>query len=187
MQIVMGILLALVERNRTGVGTHVDTSMHAGVTALLTVPLAQWFDTGEEPAQGNGRLSGLYACYNLYQASDGRWVAVGALEPKFWAELCRGLGCEDLIARQYEDPQDALKARIAGIFRTRPAFEWFEKLRGTDACVTPVLTVSEVARELGDRKGAAPPALGEHTREVLGRAGLAPGELDELNAQGVIA
>jgi crotonobetainyl-CoA:carnitine CoA-transferase CaiB-like acyl-CoA transferase len=187
MQTVMGILLALVERNRTGQGAHVDASMHAGVTALLTVPLAQWFDTGEEPAAGNGRLSGRYACYNIYQAADDRWVAVGALEPKFWAELCRGLGCEDLIPRQYEEPQDALKARIAEIFHTRPAFEWFEKLRGTDACVTPVLTISEVARELPDTTGPPPPQLGEHTREVLGRHGLSLAELDELNAEGVIA
>jgi crotonobetainyl-CoA:carnitine CoA-transferase CaiB-like acyl-CoA transferase len=187
MQTVTGILLAMVERNRTGKGQHVDVSMYAGVTALLTVPLAMWHETGEEPAPGSLRLNGYYACYNVYQCSDGRWVSVGALEPKFWAELCRGLGCEDLIARQYEEPQDALKARIAEIFRTRPAFEWFEKLRGTDACVTPVLTISEVARELPDRTGPPAPWLGEHTREVLGLNGLSLAELDELNAQGVIA
>jgi len=187
MQTVTGILLAMVERNRTGKGQHMDISMYAGVTSLLTVPLAMWHETGEEPAPGSLRLNGHYACYNVYECSDGRWVSVGALEPKFWAALCQGLACEDLIARQYEEPQTALKARIAEIFRTRPAFQWFEKLRGTDACVTPVLTISEVARELPDRTGPPAPRLGEHTREVLGRAGLGSNELDELCAQGVIA
>ena len=148
MQTVMGILLALVERNRTGKGAHVDISMYAGVTNLLTVPLAQWRETKQEPAPGNGRLNGRYACYNLYQAADGRWLAVGALEPKFWAELCRKLGCEELIVRQYEEPQDALKARVAEIFRTRTTSEWFEVLRSSDCCVTPVRTIGEVAEEL---------------------------------------
>lgn len=187
MQTVMGILLALVERNRTGKGSHVDVSMYAGVIALLTVPLAQWFETGQEPAPGNGRLSGRYACYNVYQAADGRWLAVGALEPKFWAELCRKLGCQELIARQYEEPQDALKARIAEIFRTRPALEWFAELRDSDACVTPVLKISEVAAELPERDGPPPPSLGEHTREVLSRCGLQAAQLETLRAQGVIA
>jgi crotonobetainyl-CoA:carnitine CoA-transferase CaiB-like acyl-CoA transferase len=188
MQTVMGILLALVERNRTGKGSHVDASMYAGVTALLTVPLAQWWETKEEPAPGNGRLNGRYACYNLYQAADGRWLAVGALEPKFWAELCRKLGREDLIARQYEEPQNALKACIGEIFRTRPADEWFAALRDSDCCVTPVRAISEVAKELPERDGPPPPQLGEHTREVLSaRCGLAETELEDLRTSGVIA
>ena len=92
MQAVTGILLALLARNQTGQGRYVDVSMYAGVISLLTIPLAAWRATGREPMPGNEILSGRYACYNLYQAADARWLAVGALEPKFWAELCRRLG-----------------------------------------------------------------------------------------------
>ena len=187
MQTVMGILLALVARHRTGEGRHVDVSMYHGVTSLLTIPLAGYRDAGCEPRPGAETLSGRYACYNIYEAADARWLAVGALEPKFWADLCRRLGCEDLIPRQFEEPQDAVKARIAAIFRTKRAHDWFDELRSSDCCVTPVRTVSEVAGELPDRDGPPPPALGEHTFEVLSRFGLARTELEELKRQGVIA
>jgi crotonobetainyl-CoA:carnitine CoA-transferase CaiB-like acyl-CoA transferase len=187
MQTVMEILSALVARHRTGEGRHVDVSMYDGVTSLLTVPLAGYRDTECEPRPGADTLSGRYACYSIYQAADGRWLAVGALEPKFWAELCRRLGCEDLIPRQFEEPQDTVKARIAGIFQTKRACDWFDQLRDYDCCVTPVRTVSEVAAELPDRDGPPPPSLGEHTYEVLSRFGLARAELEELKRQGVIA
>ena len=187
MQTVQGILLALVERHRTGKGKHVDVSMYAGVTALLTVPLAMWHASGEEPAVGSLRLNGHYACYNVYPCSDGRWISVGALEPKFWAELCRRLQREDLIARQYEEPQDSLRQEVAAIFRARPAFDWFDQLGESDSCVAPVRTISEVARELPKPDGPAPPDLGQHTREVLSSAGLADAEIAELIGQGVLA
>jgi crotonobetainyl-CoA:carnitine CoA-transferase CaiB-like acyl-CoA transferase len=187
MQAVTGILLALVARNRTGEGRHVDVSMYAGVKSLLTIPLAAWRDAGREPMTGRETLSGRYACYSLYQAGDERWLAVGALEPKFWAELCRRLGCEELIAQQFVESQDEVKARVAAIFRTKPAQEWFEQLRDTDCCVTLVRTVSEVAAELPDRDGPAPPLLGQHTGEVLQRSGVPAAAMDELRREGVIA
>lgn len=185
MQSVTGILLALFARNQTGQGRHIDISMYAGVTSLLTIPLAAWRDTGCEPTPGGEILSGRYACYNVYQSGDGRWLAVGALEPKFWAELCRRLDCKDLIARQFEQQQDAVKSRIASIFRTRSAADWFEELRDSDCCVTLVRTVGEVAADLPDHRGTAP-ALGEHTREVLGRIHCSAAEIDDLARQGVI-
>lgn len=172
MQAVTQILLALLARNQTGAGCYIDVSMYAGVKSLLTIPLSAWLDNGCEPTAGNEVLSGRYACYSLYQGSDGRWLAVGALEPKFWAELCRRLGAEDLIARQFEDPPDAVKQRVAAIFRTKPAAEWFEQLRDTDCCVTLVRNVSEVAAEIPGTDGPPPPALGEHTREILNRYGI---------------
>jgi crotonobetainyl-CoA:carnitine CoA-transferase CaiB-like acyl-CoA transferase len=186
MQAVNGILLALLARHQTGEGRHVDISMYAGVISLLTIPLAAWRHTGREPTSGNEVLSGRYACYNLYQASDARWLAVGALEPKFWAELCRRLGAEDLIARQFEEPNDRAKERIASIFRIKSASAWFDELRDSDCCVTLVRTISEVAAELPDRAGPPPPALGEHTREVLGRYGFNAAEIEDLERQGVI-
>jgi crotonobetainyl-CoA:carnitine CoA-transferase CaiB-like acyl-CoA transferase len=92
-----------------------------------------------------------------------------------------------LIKRQFEDPPDAVKARIAAIFRTKRAQDWFDELRDFDCCVTEVRTVGEVAAELPDHDGAPPPAMGEHTFEVLSRSGLARTELEELRRQGVIA
>lgn len=185
MQAVSGILLALLARHHTGEGRHVDVSMYAGVTSLLTIPLAAWRTTGHEPMSGNEVLSGRYACYNLYQTAGARWLAVGALEPKFWAALCRRIAAEDLIPRQFEEPQTAVKERMASIFRTKPASVWLEELRDTDCCVTLVRTVSEVAAGLPDLE-AAPPALGEHTRQVFARCGLSIAEIEALERQGVI-
>jgi alpha-methylacyl-CoA racemase len=186
MQAINGILLAFLARQQTGEGRHVDISMYAGVTSLLTIPLAAWRDSGRDPTPGNEVLSGRYACYNLYQASDARWLAVGALEPKFWAELCCRLRADDLIARQFEEPNDLVKERIASIFRTKSACAWFDELRDSDCCVTLVRTISEVAAGLPDRAGPPPPALGEHTREILGRHGFDTAEIEDLERQGVI-
>jgi crotonobetainyl-CoA:carnitine CoA-transferase CaiB-like acyl-CoA transferase len=166
MQSVMGILLALVARQQTGEGRYVDVSMYAGVASLLTIPMAAWESTKREPVAGKESLSGGYACYNLYEASDGRWLAVGALEPKFWTVLCTQLGCPELITRQFEEPQDEVKARLREIFKRKPAGEWFEQLREFDCCVTPVRTVSEVAAESPPHDKPRPPELGEHTNEI---------------------
>ncbi|MBI4908567.1 MAG: CoA transferase [Acidobacteria bacterium] len=162
MQCVIGILAALLERAHTGQGRFIDVSMTHGSALLLPVPLAQ----SPPSRRGATRLSGHYACYNVYRARDGRYLAVGALEPKFWATLCRALGCEDFIADQYaEDPRRTeIIQKVAARFATRDAEEWFAELRSIDACVTPIRTVEEAAVDLNLRKprpGNAP-ALGEH-------------------------
>ena len=187
MQAVIEILLALLERTRTGVGRYLDVSMLGGVQSLLTIPVAAYRTTGREPQAGDEILSGRYACYNIYPASDGRWVAVGALEPKFWAELCRRLGCEDLIPQQFAQGEcrARVKERIAAIFQTRTAEEWFEALRAYDCCVTPVRTISEVAAELPPPEGTAP-RLGEHTRAILSGCGVALDRLHQVERDGVI-
>lgn len=189
MQAVIEILLGLIERAKTGVGRYIDVSMLRGVESFLTVPLAAYRRSGREPLTGEEVLSGRYACYNLYEAGDGRWLAVGALEPKFWAELCRRLNCEDLVALQFdEERRAAVKERIAGIFRTRTAEEWFAALRAFDCCVTPVRTISEVAAELSPDKVQAPaPHLGEHTRPILRACGFVDEELSQLERDGVIS
>jgi len=189
MQGVIAILFALVERGATGEGSYLDVSMLAGVESLLTIPLAAYRTTGRAPRAGEEILSGRYACYNLYEASDGRWLAVGALEPKFWAALCVQRGCEDLISLQFcdDDRRGAIKDRVASIFRTRTASEWFDVLRGHDCCVTPVLNVAEVAARMPQPDPARrPPRLGEHTRPILDSMGVGAAELDALEAAGVI-
>ncbi len=189
MQTVIAILFALLERNSSGAGQYLDISMLAGIESLLTIPLSAYRTTGRTPQAGQEILSGRYACYHLYEAGDGRRLAVGALEPKFWAELCNQLGCVDLIPLQFceDERREAIKFRIASIFRTRTASEWFESLRNHDCCVTPVLTVAEVAATLPCADPSAqPPRLGEHTRPVLESVGISAADIDALEKGGVI-
>jgi crotonobetainyl-CoA:carnitine CoA-transferase CaiB-like acyl-CoA transferase len=102
MQAVIGILLALQARERTGKGQRVDVSMFAGSAALMPVPLAA-LEEGHASERGNEMLCGRFACYHVYAAAGGSYVAVGALEPKFWANLCQELGCADLIAPSHTE------------------------------------------------------------------------------------
>jgi crotonobetainyl-CoA:carnitine CoA-transferase CaiB-like acyl-CoA transferase len=173
-QAVTGILLALLERARTGRGQFVDVSMLAGVLSLLPIPLAQYNATGRDPKPGKETLNGAFACYQIYEAADGRSLAVGALEPKFWQELCRRLGCEELTPLQFSTggEQAGVKQRVAAIFKTKSADLWFETLRDSDCCVTPVRTVAEIAAELPPWAGPPAPQLGEHTEEILEALGL---------------
>ena len=184
LQAVIGILLALAARARTGRGQAVEVSMVEGVAWLLPVALGLHAASGEVPARGV--LTGHYACYHVYETAGGRAIAVGALEPKFWEALCRVLGCEQFIGEQFaEGPRrEEIIAELARIFRTRTAEDWFERLRPADACVTPVRNVAEVAAhfrlcpgdsvvapKLSDTPGilgGPPPRLGEHTRKILG-------------------
>ena len=145
----IGILLALAAREKTGKGQIVDAAMLDGSLNLMPIPLAQWTATGESPRRGETRLSGRYACYNLYETSDGRWMSVGALEPKFWAELCSEVGREDLIADQYagDSRQQEIKNELKQIFRQEAAAEWERRFAKRDACVALVRDLEEVARD----------------------------------------
>jgi crotonobetainyl-CoA:carnitine CoA-transferase CaiB-like acyl-CoA transferase len=186
MHAVTGVLLALAARAKTGRGQAVDVSMVDGVAWMLPVALGLHAATGQLPARGDGVLTGRYACYRVYETADGRWIAVGALEPKFWQALCGALGCDHFIADQFaESPRrEEIIAELARILHTRTAADWFERLRPVDCCVTPVCNVAEVAAHFGlsrgdsvvaprlsdtpGRLGGAPPRLGEQTREILG-------------------
>ncbi len=184
MRAVSKIALALFERTRTGRGAWLDVAMTEGVRELLEIPVAEWLERGHSKEM----LSGRYACYNVYAAKDGRWLAVGALEAKFWRELCVRVGCPELADAQYDDARQAdVKALLAKVFSMRDAEAWFEELRGFDCCVTPVRTVAEVAGEMWPGEGGRVPGIGEHTEETLRAAGYSDGELAELRAEGEIA
>src|ERR1700691_4368162 len=100
-------------------------------------------------------LSGRFACYNTYSCADGRSLAVGALEPKFWAALCGKLGFPSLIADQFAEGerQAAAIETLRQVFAARPADEWLSLFQGADVCVTLVQNVAEVAaqQQLRDR------------------------------------
>jgi crotonobetainyl-CoA:carnitine CoA-transferase CaiB-like acyl-CoA transferase len=180
MHAVNGVLAALLKRARTGEGEFVDISMAHGSALLLPVAAAQ-AATGRPPQRGAEMLSGRYACYNVYAARDGRYVAVGALEPKFWTTLCRAIGCESFIPDQFAG--DPRRLEILEAMRTRflekDAEEWFTLLKNTDACLTPVRSVTEAAAEFAWHPVSAEPAprLGAHTAAWLARIGLSEDEI----------
>jgi crotonobetainyl-CoA:carnitine CoA-transferase CaiB-like acyl-CoA transferase len=178
---VIGTLLALVARQKSGRGQFVDVSMTNAVASLMVLPLTMLNAAGCAPRRGDERLSGRYGCYGVYETADGRWVAVGALEPKFWAALCRELNCEHFIADQFAEDgrRKAIRDHLAAVFRTRTAAEWEERFRGKDVCVSAVLTLAEARAYRHDPPfpqlsespavpGERSPRLGEHTRDVMG-------------------
>jgi alpha-methylacyl-CoA racemase len=143
---VVGVLAALAGRAATGQGRIVDVSMTDGALALLPLLAAQALLGSGEPAAGEAWLAGALPGYNVYATADGKYVTVAALEPKFWAELCRRLDRPDLIERQF--PRDAADrqatmAELAAIFRTRTRDEWVAELGDADVCVGPVNSIIE--------------------------------------------
>ncbi|MDP9341165.1 MAG: CoA transferase [Actinomycetota bacterium] len=206
----IGILAALVERDRTGRGRFVDTAMLDGVVSWLTIHAGDFLATGEEPPRGGMRLSGGYACYRIYRCADGRYLTVGALEPKFWGALCEALGVPELVDVQYGPPerQREMAERLEAIFSGRSRDEWLETLSGLEVCVGPVNSLAEAFRDPqvvhrgmaletgpgspfrfdGQQPQASRPApgFGEHTAEVLTEIGVTEEELADLRARGVV-
>jgi alpha-methylacyl-CoA racemase len=148
MQAVMSILAALVARSRTGEGAYLDVSVADGVVALMSLYVEQHLATGEEPGPRHDLLTGRYACYDLYQAGDGRWLSVAAIEPRFWANLCRALGHEEHVEHQTDDArQEQIRLDLRATFRTRSRDAWVAELGPADTCVAPVLSIAEVATD----------------------------------------
>lgn len=145
MQAAMAVMAALLRRGRTGVGEHLDVSIADGVVAMMSLYLDEYLATGTEPGPGHYVLTGRYACYDVYACADGRFVAVGAIEAAFFANLCRALGLDDLAAAQYDDDrQDELRSALAASFARKTRDEWVTELGPADTCVAPVSTVAEV-------------------------------------------
>jgi crotonobetainyl-CoA:carnitine CoA-transferase CaiB-like acyl-CoA transferase len=111
--------------------------------------LGPWFGTGHRPVRGEERLNGGWPCYGVYEAADGRYLTLGALEPKFWTNLCGVIGREDLVSLQHARgaERDRVEAALRAVFRTRPRDEWLSLLHATDVCAGPVLELDEVTRD----------------------------------------
>jgi alpha-methylacyl-CoA racemase len=156
MMLVVGVLAALVEARATGRGRVVDAAMTdgAGLLAALFPALAArglWSDR-----RGANLLDGGAPFYRCYACRDGRFVAVGALEPRFYAALLAGLGLDPAQAPQHDFAAwPTLHDRFATVFATRDRDDWAERFAGTEACVTPVLTFAEAAAHPHNRARSA--------------------------------
>jgi alpha-methylacyl-CoA racemase len=148
MHAVMSILAAIVGRNATGEGQHLDVAVADGVVALMSLYIDEYLATGQVPGPGHNILTGRYACYEVYPAGDGEWLAVGAIEPHFYANLCTALGCEQWLAHQLDDAvQDEIRASFREAFATKDRDEWVDLLGPANTCVSAVATVPDLVED----------------------------------------
>jgi alpha-methylacyl-CoA racemase len=145
MQAALAITATLAARATSGRGAYLDVSVAEGVLWLMSLLVDEQLALGGDIGPGHDVLSGRYACYATYATADHKWVAVGAIEAKFFTNLCRALGCPELAGSQLDDDaQPAIRSAFAAAFATKTRDEWVEALAGDDTCVAPVLEVSEV-------------------------------------------
>jgi crotonobetainyl-CoA:carnitine CoA-transferase CaiB-like acyl-CoA transferase len=137
-----GVMAALHERDRSGEGQMVDVSMADGALSWLAMVAGRYFCDGEVPRRGEQALAGGLICYLPYEAADG-WVSCGALEPKFWASFCDGVGRPELIEKQFEAPGSDAWRQVAEVFRGRTRAQWQAFNDEHDCCIEPVLDVDE--------------------------------------------
>jgi alpha-methylacyl-CoA racemase len=214
MFLLVGILAALFERASSGRGQVVDAAMVDGASSLVTMIYGMLGAGLWQDRRAANLLDGGAPFYDTYACADGRHVAVGALEPQFYAAFVEGLGLPDpLPGAQYDVAHwPEHRRRFAAAFASRPRDEWAAEFAGTDACVTPVLGLHEApahphlaargtfverdgtiqpapaprfSRTPGAVRGA-PRMPGSDTREVLVAWGFAAGEVDELLASGAV-
>jgi alpha-methylacyl-CoA racemase len=140
-----GVLAALRERDRSGEGQLVDVSMADGALSWLAMEAGRYFCDGTVTRRGEHQLAGALICYYPYEAADG-WVTCGALEPKFWANFCNGVGRPDLIESQFQSPGSDAWSEVAEIFRSRTREEWKAFNDEHDAMIEPVLDLDEALR-----------------------------------------
>jgi alpha-methylacyl-CoA racemase len=144
---VIGILAAVAHRHVTGKGQHIDISMTDGMIAFNAVFgaafLVNWRDIEREGDMLNGG-----SLYDYYETKDGKHLSVGSIEPQFFANFCNTIGRPDLIASGFAFQDVAkVKGEIRAIIRSKTRAEWMEMFDATDACVEPVMTLSEVFRD----------------------------------------
>jgi len=142
-----GICAALVERATSGRGQVVDTAIVDGVASLLAMPLMLMAQGLWRDERGVNLLDGGVPWYDVYETADGQWMAVGALEQRFYAALLSGLGLTDAPDRADPHNWPALRALLAARFKDRTRDEWTATFAGSDACVEPVLSLHEAAAD----------------------------------------
>ena len=210
----LGVVAALLEARGSGKGQTVDAAMIDGAASLMTSAYALRAAGIADGPRGENVLDSGAHYYDVYETSDGRYISIAPVEPKFYAELLDrvGLDADDVPHSADRADWPESKARLAALFRSRTRDEWRDILEGTDACFAPVLGMDEAHRHphntargtFVERDGivqpntaprfdrtpgairCSPPASGSGTRTVLADWGFASAEIDELAALGVI-
>lgn len=211
----LGVVSALLARERGGGGEYVDVAMGDAVLSLGTAMAAYAF-AGEPPVPGHSTLTGGVPWYDVYATSDDEYVTLAALEPKFWAGFCRAVDRPDLLdAHGTADPdrRAALREELRELFRSRDREAWESLLEEADTAFAPVRSIEAAvehpqfrSRPVVDERGdghprvglpldfagdrpstdGPPPGHGEHTREVLDELGVTEAERRELADEGVL-
>lgn len=165
---VAGTLAAVVHRFLTGEGQHVDVAMMDGVVAFNAFQSATSLVNGEEPGREGGLLNG-GSLYDFYQTKDGEYLSVGALEPQFFSAFCNAIDCPELIAAGVMPENVAeIKERVRQVIRTKSRREWEGIFEKVDACVEPVLSLTEALSDphLQQRKMVVEVPLPDKSRSV---------------------
>ncbi|MCF8199801.1 MAG: CoA transferase [Sulfuritalea sp.] len=166
----LGVLAAVIGAKATGQGSHVDVAMTDAVLAHTIFPLVTTLAHGKPAPRGADMLTGGVPCYSVYRTADERYLAVGALEPKFWEQVCSVIDRPDLAPFGLASGSEGrrVKSELAALIASHPLTHWQAVFADTDCCVTPVLRIDEtlkhpqiVAREMvaevGGTKQFAPP------------------------------
>ncbi len=210
----LGVLAAVIGAKTTGQGSHVDVAMTDAVLAHNIFPLVTTQVFGKPAPRGADLLTGGVPCYGVYRTADDRYLAVGALEPKFWQAMCAALNRPDLAPHGLATGSKGreVKAEPAALLASQTMAHWEPIFAAADCCVTPILRVDEVLQhpqitardmvvELGGVKQYAPPfklsawpwaapmpapAAGADSEAVLAAAGFSAAEISSLRASRVI-
>ncbi|VWB29094.1 CaiB/BaiF CoA transferase family protein [Burkholderia metallica] len=211
----LGVVSALFESRRSGIGQVVDAAMVDGSASLMTLFYGMFASGYWKDERGSNRLDSGAPWYNVYETKDGRWVSVGSNETRFWRNTLALLGLpEGDMPDQHDRARwPEIHAKFAAIFRTRTRDEWCALAEGRDVCIAPVMSLTEApthphlrARQtFVERDGVVQPAPaprfsrtpgaiqssparpGEHTDAVLADWGFTPAELATLRETGAIA
>ena len=141
---VIGVLLALFARERTGQGQYIDISLTDSMLAMMPVALMMRQLLGTQPERGSSMLSHRYACYNTYGTSDGRYMAVGCVETRFWEQLCQFLELPEYVPLQYDETRrEEIIGALQKKFRMKTLEEWEHDMQGLDICCSGVRHLDE--------------------------------------------
>jgi alpha-methylacyl-CoA racemase len=159
MHAALSIVCALFARERSGEGACLDVSVLEGVLSLMSLSIDDHLATGAHPAPGHDVLTGRYAYYDSYRCRDGKWLAVAAIEPHFYRNLVKAIGCEQWLEHQNDDAaQERMRSDFAAAFVMRDRDDWVAELAPADTCVAPVHSIEEL---VADPQLAARGAFGE--------------------------
>lgn len=145
----LGIMAALIYRQKSGQGQYIDIAMLDGLIAMLPFLATLCWESTEELKGNTTLLSGRFPCYNIYETKDGQYISIGALEHRFWVNLCRKLGREDFIPYQFAsgEKREEIFRFLQNTFQQKTREEWMMELRDVDVCLGKVLSLDEALND----------------------------------------